>query len=133
MMASGHGYVTVTAGGLHAFNMNGEWYVFLSALAKVVEKTNGNISVLLGRNEHLTDGAPPVRHMKRSEIPVAWSQLLNTYNTVTGKLASGGEYKRKKVRAPQNLTLYPIEVAVRIVEHYRADVDPAAATAVEAF
>jgi hypothetical protein len=124
-------YFLEAAGGLQSFNIAGEWYVFLSALAKVVDKSNGNISVLLGRHSSLSDGAPPVLLASRTKMQAVWPRLLQTYEVVTAKISAGGEYKRKKVRPPNNLTLYPLEVAVRIVRHYRDDVDAAVITGVE--
>jgi hypothetical protein len=126
-------YFLEAAGGLQSFNIAGEWYVFLSALAKVVDTSNGNISVLLGRHPGLSDGAPPVLLASRTKMQAVWPRLLQTYEGVTVKISAGGEYKRKKVRPPNNLTLYPLEVAVRIVRHYRDDVDASVVAAVEDF
>jgi hypothetical protein len=133
-MSSG-AYSLKTAGGLHAFDMEGEWYVFLPALAKVVDTSNGNISVLLNRHESLQPGErePQVLRASKAEMPAEWQRLVKTYAIVKPELASGGEYKRSKVRSPLNLTLYPLEVCVNLVRHYSDDIDPAVARAVEAF
>jgi hypothetical protein len=126
-------YDVEPAGGLHAFNMEGEWYVFLPALAKVVNKVNGTISVLLGRHASLQPrkGDPQVILASRAGVPTEWPRLLKTYEKVKVQIATGGEYKRKKVRPPPNLTLYPLEVCVKIVRHYSDDVDAIVVRAVE--
>jgi hypothetical protein len=125
-------YILERAGGLHAFNMNDDWYVFLPALASVVNKTTGNISVLLNRHPELTEGALPRLPATPAAFPLdAWTQLVKTYQAVTLQMGPGPRKKRK--RSPLNLALYPIELAVRIVRHYNDDVDTLAAEAVEAF
>ena len=128
-------YDVEPAGGLHAFNMEGEWYVFLPALAKVVNKVNGTISVLLGRHASLQpgEGDPQVILASRTEVPAEWQRLLKTYEIVKVRMTPSGEYKRKKGRPPPNLTLYPLEVCVKIVRHYSDDVDAVVVRAVEQF
>ncbi len=110
-------------------------YVFLPALAKVVETSNGNISVLLNRHASLQagEGEPQLIRASKAEMPVEWNRLLKTYDEVKPQLASGGEYKRIKVRPPLNLTLYPLEVCVKLVRHYSDDVDAVVVRAVEQF
>ncbi len=131
-MSSG-AYGLEAASGLYAFDMEGEWYVFLPALAKVVDTSNGNISVLLNRHAILQAGerAPQVIHASKAKMPAEWHRLVKTYDEVKTQLASGGEYKRIKVRPPLNLTLYPLEVCVKLVRHYSDDVDEVAVRAVE--
>jgi hypothetical protein len=132
---SSEGYSLETASGLHAFNMEGEYYVFLPALAQVVNTSTGNISVLLGRHPSLKpgEGDPQIVLASNAEMPTEWQRLVKTFQIVKVKLASGGEYKRKKLRAPQNLTLYPLKVCLNIVRHYTNDVDAAVTSAVEKF
>ena len=79
-MSSG-AYSLEAASGLHAFDMEGEWYVFLPALAKVVGKTNGNISVLLGRHESLKPAKtdPQILLASKAKMPAEWQRLVNTY------------------------------------------------------
>jgi hypothetical protein len=61
-------YVVEAAGGLYAVNMNDDgWYVFLAVLAQVVSKSNGNVSVLLGRHPGLLQQAPPILLASRKE------------------------------------------------------------------
>jgi hypothetical protein len=130
-------YCLKEAGGLQAFDMGGQWYVFLPALAKVIDKVPENMSVLLKRKKNASlqpgQGDPQVILASNAGMPAEWKRLVNTYSTVQAKLASGGEYKRKKLRAPPNLTLYPLKTCVKIVRHYTDDVEPAVTRAVEQF
>ena len=132
---SSEGYSLRTAGGLQAFDMGGQWYVFLPALAKVVDKVNGTISVLLKRHVSLQpgEGDSPVIIASRTETPVEWNRLVTTYTKAKVLIASGGELKRKRAGPPHNLTIYPLRTCVQIIRHYSKDVDPAAARAIEAF
>jgi hypothetical protein len=66
-------------------------------------------------------------------MPVEWSRLVKTFKTVDAKKQLGGEYKRAKKRAPPNLTLFPLQVAVRIVQHCEKDVDAETLQAVLTF
>ena len=111
-------YVIEVAGGLHAFKMQEHWYCFLAALAEVVSTSKENVSMVLKRNESLLEGAPATlfASSKSLKSESEWKRLLETCKTVTAKLNPGGEYKRKKVQSPKNLTLYPLESAVRIVD-----------------
>ena len=121
---------TEPAGGLYAFEFTtGQsrpgWYVLLSALASMVSRTPENIGVLSSRHPSLLERAPPVLRLRGSELPKAiWKPLLDAYATVLAGLQAGGERKRKKKRPPQNLTLYPLSVAMRIMHHYAADIEP---------
>ena len=92
-------YDLETEGGLNAFNMEGEWYVFLPALAKVVNTSNGNISVFLGRHPSLQPGGgdPQVILASRTEVPAEWQRLLKTYEMGKEQIAPRWS-KRKKVR-----------------------------------
>jgi hypothetical protein len=91
-------YNLETASGLHAFNMEGEWYVFLPALAKVVDTSNGNISVLLGRHASLQpgEGDSPIILASKAKMPAEWQRLVQTYSIARVSITPGGEYKRKK-------------------------------------
>jgi hypothetical protein len=128
-------YNLETASGLHAFDMEGEWYVFLPALAKVVNKSNGNISVLLGRHAslHPSETDPQILLASKANMPAEWKRLVQTYSIARVSITPGGEHKRKKQGGPINLTLYPLEVCVKIVQHYSKDIDPAVTRAVEQF
>ena len=132
---SSEGYSLRTAGGLEAFDMGGQWYVFLPALAKVADKVNGTISVLLKRHVSLqpSEGDSPVIIASKTETPVEWDRLVPTYVQVKVLIASGGELKRKRPGPPHNLTIYPLWTCVKIVRHYTDDVDPALTRAVEQF
>ena len=127
-------YATEPVGGLHAFNMNGSWYVFRGRLASVIHKTPEYLNGVLHDHEELTAGAPPVQAMITKRLmPVEWSGLVKTFKTVDAKKQLGGEYKRAKKRGPPNLTLFPLEVAVRIVQHCEKDVDAETLQAVLTF
>ena len=128
-------YVIEIAGGLHAFKMQEHWYCFLGALAKVVSSSKENISVVLKRHQSLLEGAPETVFATSSSFTSEseWERLLETYKTVTAKLNADGRYQRKKVHAPHNLTLYPLESAVRLVKHYAHMVDEHAEEAINAF
>ena len=126
-------YEIEKAGGLYAFHRDDGWYVFVSPLAKVIGYTDPYISRLVSRNENLLQGTPPVVKATAKALPVEWNRLLSTYAAVQLKLTPGGERKRKKPRPPQNLTLYPAEVAVRIVGRFGDNVDATEIEGVESF
>ena len=126
-------YEIEKAGGLYAFHMEDGWYVFVSPLANVIKCTAPYISQLVSRNENLLQGARPVVKATAKTLHAEWERLLCTYTAVQLKLTPGGERKRKKPRPPQNLTLYPAEVAVRIVGHSGDKVDPTQIEGVDAF
>ena len=91
-----------TAGGLHAFNMEGEWYVFLPALAKVVGTSSNNFKGLLDRHASLEPGErdSPIIRASKAKTPAEWQRLVQTYSIVRVSITPGGEYKRKKQALP---------------------------------
>jgi hypothetical protein len=101
-------YNLETSSGLHAFSMDGIWYAFLPALAKVVGKVNGTISVLLGRHPSLqpAETDPQILLASKANMPAEWQRLVQTYSIARVSITPGGEYKRKKQGPPINLTLY---------------------------
>jgi hypothetical protein len=106
-------YCLKEAGGLQAFDMGGQWYVFLPALAKVIDKVPGNMSVLLKRKQNASlqpgQGDPQVIQASNAGMPAESKRLVNTYSTVQAKLASGGEYKRKEGARSPELGPVPVE------------------------
>jgi hypothetical protein len=104
-------YDLEVAGGLFAFNMDGSWYVLLGAVASVVNKSTARIGQLLQEKTYLKQGSPPKIIATRETHSDNWPRLVNTYAAFTAKASSGGQRTRRKKAAPQNLALYPLELA----------------------
>jgi hypothetical protein len=107
---------------------------FGGRLASVIRKTPEYLNGVLEHHTDLEEGAPPVQSMiTKKKMPVEWTRLVKTFVAVRAKRQPGGEYTRVKKRGPPNLTLFPLQVAVRIVQHCEKDVDAEALQAVLPF
>jgi hypothetical protein len=127
------GYALEPAGGLYAFAMNDQWWVFRIALANTTGTTKENLTGLLK-----SDRVPAKR--KLPDLPVtllatrdklgvgSWDRLLSSYATLS--VITGA---KKAKRKPQKLTLIPLETAVHLVRRYKLNVAPEAFGAVEDF
>jgi hypothetical protein len=108
------------SGELYAFyvralelDMDG-WFVFLPALAGFVHRTAPSISSVLRDNEAIGIGSYVRNASRKSLGSEVWLNVLATYASYKARLSG----QRKPRGATANLTLYPMAIAVRIVNHY---------------
>ena len=102
---------------------------------QVIHTTKENIATLAKRRpaQLLGNSSPPLMLRASDVSPPMWSRLLATYAAVDAKLPTTSR-KRAKKRVPHNITVYPLEVAVRFVRHYQhTTVSAEALAAVEHF
>jgi len=132
-------YQIEPAGGLHAFLLDDYeppvargWYVLGPALARLIDTSN--MSLVFKRNEGF--GGKRVK-LERSVLKSqsrlgVWQRLLETHTHIMSKV-DASRRKRRSTSRVQNLSLYPIGVAVRVVLHYKERLPEKAIREMEVF
>ena len=96
------------------------WYAPLLAVATVVGTSKENLRGLLDRRPGLHANNAVLRLTHSSVVASRWQQLVCAYDTVRAVCDRQRKRKpkKKRKRPVQNLTLYPLALAVQVMNYY---------------